>query len=63
MEKGKVTQMLSWEVQTRPPCLPNLLCGLGAAGSDVAKRRNTKSKEVLPLIYGVQSRSPCFLNY
>lgn len=35
MEKGKVTQMLSWEIQTGPPCLPNLSCGLGAAGSDL----------------------------
>lgn len=35
MEKGKGTQTLSREVQTGLPCLPDLCCGLGAAGSDL----------------------------
>lgn len=35
MEKGKGAQMLSYEIQTGPPCLPNLWFGLGAAGSDL----------------------------
>lgn len=35
MGKGKGTEMLSYEVQTGLPCLPDLCCGLGAAGSDL----------------------------